>query len=95
MENSTDDFIDKCQNASASNITRELWLVQDPVSGYCLPLSLFFVTGLPWNLLVVWIIVKQKLYRQPTIILLRGALEQSPAEIAGMVSFPDQENMIE
>ena len=33
-------------------------------------LLLFLVIGLPWNLLVVVTIVKQKLYTQPTIILL-------------------------
>ena len=33
-------------------------------------LLLFLVIGLPWNLLVIVTIVKQKLYTQPTIILL-------------------------
>ena len=62
-----------CQgNASAGNSTSDLWLVEDRVTGQVTAafLLLIVVVGLPWNLLVVIIIVKEKLYRQPTVILL-------------------------
>jgi hypothetical protein len=46
--------------------------VEDRVSGIVKSvfLLLFLVVGLPWNLLVIATIVKQRLYTQPTIILL-------------------------
>ena len=62
-----------CGNASGdSNITSELWLVEDKISAKVASsfLLLILVVGLPWNLLVVGIILKKKLYTQPTIILL-------------------------
>jgi hypothetical protein len=64
-------FMTTCANASDSNIT-VLWLVEDRVSGIVTAtfLLLFLVIGLPWNLLVIATIVKQRLYTQPTIILL-------------------------
>ena len=69
---SASDFLSVCANASDSSVTSELWLVQDRTSGLVTAvfLLLFLVIGLPWNLLVVVTIVKQKLYTQPTIILL-------------------------
>ena len=65
-------FLSVCANASDSNVTSELWLVEDRTSGLVTAvfLLLFLVIGLPWNLLVIVTIVKQKLYTQPTIILL-------------------------
>ena len=71
MENSTlSKYQSVCDNASSD--TSELWLVEDRTSGLVIAvfLLLFLVIGLPWNLLVVVTIVKQKLYTQPTIILL-------------------------
>ena len=62
-----------CANASdGSNTTSELWLVEDKTSAKVAAsfLLLILVVGLPWNLLVVGIILKKKLYTQPTIILL-------------------------
>ena len=62
-----------CGNASdGSNTTSELWLVEDKTSAQVAAsfLLLILVVGLPWNLLVVGIILKKKLYTQPTIILL-------------------------
>ena len=64
-----------CANASGdSNTISELWLVEESyktsaqvVASFLL---LILVVGLPWNLLVVGIILKKKLYTQPTIILL-------------------------
>jgi hypothetical protein len=71
MESIPDDFMPVCANASDSNVS-ELWLVKDRVSGIVTAtfLLLFLVVGLPWNLLVIATIVKQRLYTQPTIILL-------------------------
>ena len=59
-------------NAESNNSTSNLWLVQDKVSGQVTAafLLLFLVVGLPWNLLVAITIVKEKLYHQPTIVLL-------------------------
>ncbi len=37
---------------------------------FAVTFMLFMLVGLPWNLLVMGIIVKQRLYQQPTIILL-------------------------
>ena len=61
-----------CANASDDNTTSELWLVEDKTSAQVAAsfLLLILVVGLPWNLLVVGIILKKKLYTQPTIILL-------------------------
>ena len=62
-----------CANASDdSNTTSELWLVEDKTSAQVAAsfLLLILLVGLPWNVLVVGIILKKKLYTQPTIILL-------------------------
>jgi hypothetical protein len=61
-----------CANASGGQITRDVWLVEDRASGIVTATFslLFLVVGLPWNLLVIVTIVKQRLYTQPTIILL-------------------------
>jgi hypothetical protein len=66
------DYFSVCANASDSNVTSELWLVEERAGGIVLAtfLLLFLVVGLPWNLLVIVTIVKQRLYTQPTIILL-------------------------
>ena len=70
----TSRFLSLCANASgeSSNTTSELWLVKDKTSAQVAAsfLLLILVVGLPWNLLVVAIILKKKLYTQPTIILL-------------------------
>ena len=72
MVDFTTRYLSVCANASDSNVTSDLWLVQDRTSGLVTAvfLLLFLVIGLPWNLLVIVTIVKQKLYTQPTIILL-------------------------
>ena len=63
-----------CANPSDVNITSGLWLVQveDKTRAQVAAsfLLLILVVGLPWNSLVVGIILKKKLYTQPTIILL-------------------------
>ena len=66
-------FLSLCANASGdSNTTSELWLLEDKTSAQVAAsfLLLILVVGLPWNLLMVGIILKKKLYTQPTIILL-------------------------
>ena len=68
-----DDIYSLCANASGdSNTTSDMWLVEDKTSAQVVAsfLLLILVVGLPWNLLVVGIILKKKLYTQPTIILL-------------------------
>ena len=71
--NFSSSFLSLCANASDdSNTTSELWLVEDKTSAKVAAsfLLLILVVGLPWNLLVAGIILKKKLYTQPTIILL-------------------------
>ena len=65
-------FIDLCSNASDDSVTSKLWLVKDKKAGYILAaFELLFVTvGLPWNLLVMATIIRKKLFKQPTILLL-------------------------
>ena len=69
-------FDSLCSNASqgnsSSNETNELWLVQDRTSGQVTAafLLLIAVLALPWNLLIVGVILKEKLFKQPTILLL-------------------------
>ena len=73
-ESMEDSSLSKYQSvcANASSDTSELWLVEDRTNGVvsAVFLLLFLVIGLPWNLLVIVTIVKQKLYTQPTIMLL-------------------------
>ena len=61
-----------CENVSEG--TTEGFILSQELHSYHLALAvvylLFLVVGLPWNLLVVVTIVKEKLYTQPTIILL-------------------------
>ena len=71
--NFSSSFLSLCADASGdSNTTSELWLVEDKTSAQVAAsfLLLILVVGLPWNLLVVGIILKKKLYTQPTVILL-------------------------
>ena len=55
MESFTSEYLSVCANASDSNVTSEVWLVEDRTSGLVTTvfLLLFLVIGLPWNLLVV------------------------------------------
>ena len=57
---------------TTSNGTSDLWLVEDKVTGQVTAafLLLILLVGLPFNLLEVLTIVKEKLYHQPTILLL-------------------------
>ena len=68
-----DNLTFSCQgpNVSSESLS-DVWLVQDRVNGVVTAtfMLLIMVMGLPWNLLVVIIIVKEKLYHNPTILLL-------------------------
>ena len=73
----TKEFSYLCANASGSsndpsNVTSELWVLADEASGLVTAIFLLLIlaVGLPWNLLVTVIILKERLYKQPTIILL-------------------------
>ena len=72
--NFSSSILSLCANGSgdSSGTTSDLWLVEDKTSTQVAAsfLLLILVVGLPWNLLVVGIILKKKLYTQPTIILL-------------------------
>lgn len=63
-----------CDIASSDSLDREYWNLQDKeiTHGYVAAafLILFECLGLPWNCLVIITIFKEKLYNQPTIILL-------------------------
>ena len=66
------DFL--CDNASHNIVTETEWRIEgeDRASGLVIAvfLILFMLIGLPWNLLMIVTIVKERLYRQPTTILL-------------------------
>ena len=69
---------DICCPASSNSVTVEYWKLKDYdfVRGQVLAvfLLIFELLGLPWNILVVITIFKEKLYHQPTIILLLNLL---------------------
>ena len=60
-------FVAVCDNASDSSVTREVWEIQDKTGGIVTAsfLLLMAVIGLPWNLLALVIILKNKLCRDP------------------------------
>ena len=66
------EFVALCANASDSNATSELWQVESKTRGLvtAVILLVLVVVGLPWNLLVMVTILKNKLFKQPTILLL-------------------------
>ena len=71
MENSSYSFL--CENVSDDTVTDGFKLFEELQShnvALAVVYLLFLVVGLPLNLLVVVTIVKEKLYTQPTIILL-------------------------
>ena len=73
-EEYADLFVSLCSNASESNESSELWLIPDSDKTSGLVTAVFMllivVLALPLNLLVVGIILKEKLFKQPTIVLL-------------------------
>ncbi len=69
------------KNVSGDSITEIAWTTDNPEeSGFSNPrdvgfatsviVSLIFLTGVPWNFFVIFVIVKKKLYSNPTIMLL-------------------------
>ena len=72
--NCTQDLVDFCNNASSDNTTPEMWLLGDSYrnSGLVLAVfkTVFILLGLPCNVLLLVVIIKEHLYHQPTIILL-------------------------
>ena len=66
--------ISLCANASRNNVTDTAWRLEgeNRASGLvsAVFLILLLLIGLPWNLLVIVTIVKERLYKQPTTILL-------------------------
>ena len=72
--NSTPDYMDFCVNSTSDTITPEIWLLEDRYRNGGLVLAVFKIVfillGLPWNILVLFAIIKEHLYHQPTIILL-------------------------
>jgi len=67
-----------CRNASGDFITSDYWTLGEEygVQGTTLGLflMLFISVGLPWNGAIVITIFKEKLYNQPTIVLLFGLI---------------------
>ena len=63
-----------CSNASSDGITESYWSLEgeNAITGYVTAnfLLLYILVGMPWNILVLVTIVKEKLYDQPSIILL-------------------------
>ena len=63
-----------CLSASSSSITREYWSLEagDAIGGLVIAVYLLLceLVALPWNVLVVVTIIKEKLYHQPNAILL-------------------------
>ena len=69
---------DFCSSASSNSVTVEYWKLKDDYVIHGKVLGVFFLLyellGLPGNILVVITIIKEKLYHQPTIILLLNLL---------------------
>ena len=71
-------FIDFCKDAtdngmSGNGTTDKVWeLGEYRTNGIVLAVfqTIFLLIGLPWNLMVIVTIIKEKLYKEPTIVLL-------------------------
>ena len=63
-----------CDIANSSGLTEGYWKIEKDHEGYAVGLAVFLIlceiVGLPWNIAVVVSIIREKLYSQPTIILL-------------------------
>ena len=70
----TEGFVLFCKNASENGTTDEMWQLGDDYRASGMALAVFQIlilsVGLPWNLMVIVTIIKEKLYKQPTIVLL-------------------------
>ena len=72
--NITQEFGSFCENASENDTTDIIWQLQGGFRISAMVLAVFQIlilsVGLPWNLMVIVTIVKEKLYKHPTIVLL-------------------------
>jgi len=65
-----------CVSASSNSVTREYWSLEGERATHAIVLAVYLLLlfcellGLPWNILVIVAIAKEKLYHQPNIILL-------------------------
>ena len=69
MNNLSDDI---CNSPSSNSVTLDYWKLRGDDHGKVLAAFFLFyeLLGLPWNILVVITIIREKLYHQPTIIFL-------------------------
>ena len=70
-------YAEVCSNASdggvdADHVTSEIWVLEDRISGIVTAtfILLILLVALPWNLLIIFTILKKKMFKQPTILLL-------------------------
>ena len=65
-------LLNVCNDPSSSNITLSYWRIVHGGGGRVeAALTLLFIAvGLPWNILVVITILKQKLYKRPSNLIL-------------------------
>ena len=63
-----------CSNFSQNNVTPSLWSISSYFRVATLTMSsfliLFMLIGIPWNLVLIIIIIKKRLFKQPAILLL-------------------------
>ena len=63
-----------CSNYSRDTITHDLWVSEEVYRNYELSigvvLSIFLLIGIPWNSVVIIVILKNRLFVQPAIVLL-------------------------
>ena len=80
-----------CASSNAtSNVTSELWVLPDKTSGLVTAIFLLLIlaVGLPWNFLVTVIIMKERLYKQPTIVLLLNLVITDLLLLLGLILLP-------
>ena len=63
-----------CTSPSSSNVTQEYWSLDGEEITHALVIAVYLVfcelLGLPWNILVLVTVIKEKLWNQPNIILI-------------------------
>ncbi len=63
-----------CSNRSQESVTTELWVLSDDQQPYAYSVAavllIYILVGVPWNIMVLVIILKKRLYVQPTYMLL-------------------------
>ncbi len=80
-----------CSNASRNAISTDVWSLQGDVRTGGLVTAvfeiIFILLGLPWNVLVLVAIIKERLYHQPTIILLMNLIISDIIVLAAVLPF--------